>query len=186
MANCDDLLLMVFEMQETVDQQITTSEDEVKQQTRRLTYNDKLISDETLLSLSPDTLKSALSDDEYKEFMKKYPEHFIEKDVSTSESESTVSISEPESLASTETSESLSDTVHVKSESLEDTGKIPEVTDDDIEVANDIAEDNDTFDVTEMQPVKQSGFEWTTTMTVTTVVVILAILSIIGLITTIN
>ena len=186
MANCDDLLLMVFEMQETVDQQITTSEDEVKQQTRRLTYNDKLISDETLLSLSPDTLKSALSDDEYKEFMEKYPEHFIENDVSTSESESTDIISEPESLTSMETSESLSDTAQIKSESLEDTVKIPEITDDDVEVANDIVETDDTFNANEMKPVKQSGFEWTTAMTVTTVVVILAILTIIGLITTIN
>ena len=49
MANYNDLLLSVNSMQKTVDQQVSLSMDEVKQQTRRLSYDDKLISDEMLL-----------------------------------------------------------------------------------------------------------------------------------------
>lgn len=181
--NCDDLLLAVFEMQETVDQQKTESEDEVKQQTRRLTYNDRLISDETLLSLSPETLKSALSDDEYKAFMEKYPDHFISKDVSTSESESTVEVIDSKSSSTTKTSESVSDVSLVQSESFE----LPEVTDEEIEQADELVEDDSEEEsgIAEVQSVKKSGFEWTTTMTVTLIVAVLAILTIIGLIVTI-
>lgn len=178
MANCDDLLVAVFEMQEIVDQQVTISEDEVKQQTRRLTYNDKLISDETLLSLSPETLKSALSDDEYKAFMEKYPDHFIDKDISTSESESTVEVIDSKSTSTTETSELTSEASFIQSEAFE----VPEVTDDEIEQVDELVEGEPE---TEIHPVKKSGFEWTTTMTVTLIVAVLAILTIIGLIVTI-
>lgn len=179
MANYNDLLLSVNSMQQKVDLQITISEDEVKQQTRRLSYDDKLISDEMLLSLKPETLKSALSDDEYDAFLERYPDYLSESEASSSENTAgeVILSDEHDSLSSTATSESL-ESVEQASEAFND---------DDIEDV-DIDEDEieEMFDVSNIQPVKKQGFEWTPTMTVTTVAVILAILTIIGLITTIN
>lgn len=179
MANYNDLLLSVNSMQQKVDLQITISEDEVKQQTRRLSYDDKLISDEMLLSLKPETLKSALSDDEYDAFLERYPNYLSESEASSSEStaDEVILSDEHDSLNSAETSESL-EIIEQASETFKD---------DDIEDV-DIDEDEieEMFDVSNIQPVKKQGFEWTPTMTVTAVVVILAILTIIGLITTIN
>lgn len=179
MANYNDLLLSVNSMQKTVDQQVSLSMDEVKQQTRRLSYDDKLISDEMLLSLKPETLQSALSDDEYDAFLERYPDYLSESEASSSEStvDETMVSDEHDSLNSTETSESLEPVVQ-KSETFED-------VDDEIEDVDE-AEIEDIFDVSNIQPVKKLGFEWTPTMTITTVVVILAILTIIGLIKTIN
>lgn len=166
-------------MQQKVDLQITISEDEVKQQTRRLSYDDKLISDEMLLGLKPETLKSALSDDEYDAFLERYPDYLSESEASSSESTvgEVILSDEHDSLSSTATSESL-EIIERASETFKD---------DDIEDV-DIDEDEieEMFDVSNIQPVKKQGFEWTPTMTVTAVVVILAILAIIGLITTIN
>lgn len=179
MANYNDLLLSVNSMQQKVDLQITISEDEVKQQTRRLSYDDKLISDEMLLSLKPETLKSALSDDEYDAFLERYPDYLSESEASSSENtvDEVILSDEHDSLSSTATSESL-EQVTQASEAFND---------DDIEDV-DIDEDEieEMFDVSNIQPVKKQGFEWTPTMTVTAVVAILAILTIIGLITTIN
>lgn len=179
MANYNDLLLSVNSMQKTVDQQVLLSMDEVKQQTRRLSYDDKLISDEMLLSLKPETLQSALSDDEYDAFLERYPDYLSESETSSSENttDETIISDEHDSLNSTETSESLEPVVQ-KSETFED-------DDDEIEDVDE-AEIEDIFDVSSIQPVKKLGFEWTPTMTVTAVAVILAILTIIGLITTIN
>lgn len=179
MANYNDLLLSVNSMQKTVDQQVLLSMDEVKQQTRRLSYDDKLISDEMLLSLKPETLQSALSDDEYDAFLERYPDYLSESEASSSENttDETIISDEHDSLNSTETSESLEPVVQ-KSETFED-------DDDEIEDVDE-AEIEDIFDVSSIQPVKKLGFEWTPTMTVTTVAVILAILTIIGLIKTIN
>lgn len=179
MANYNDLLLSVNSMQQKVDLQITISEDEVKQQTRRLSYDDKLISDEMLLSLKPETLKSALSDDEYEAFLERYPDYLSESEASSSEStaDEVIVSDEHDSLSSTATSESL-EIIEQASETFKD---------DDIEdVEIDEDEIEEMFDVSNIQPVKKQGFEWTPTMTVTTVAVILAILTIIGLITTIN
>ena len=179
MANYNDLLLSVNSMQKTVDQQVSLSMDEVKQQTRRLSYDDKLISDEMLLSLKPETLQSALSDDEYDAFLERYPDYLSESEASSSENtvDETIVSDEHDSLNSTETSESLEPVVQ-KSETSED-------VDDEIEDVDE-AEIEDIFDVSNIQPVKKLGFEWTPTMTITTVVVILAILTIFGLIKTIN
>ena len=179
MANYNDLLLSVNSMQKTVDQQVSLSMDEVKQQTRRLSYDDKLISDEMLLSLKPETLQSALSDDEYDAFLERYPDYLSESEASSSENtaDETMVSDEHDSLNSTETSESLEPVVQ-KSETFED-------VDDEIEDVDE-AEIEDIFDVSNIQPVKKLGFEWTPTMTITTVVVILAILTIFGLIKTIN
>lgn len=179
MANYNDLLLSVNSMQQKVDLQITISEDEVKQQTRRLSYDDKLISDEMLLSLKPETLKSALSDNEYEAFLERYPDYLSESEASSSEStaDEVILSDEHDSLSSTATSESL-EIIEQASEAFND---------DDIEdVEIDEDEIEEMFDVSNIQPVKKQGFEWTPTMTVTTVAVILAILTIIGLITTIN
>lgn len=177
MANYNDLLLSVNSMQKTVDQQVSLSMDEVKQQTRRLSYDDKLISDEMLLSLKPETLQSALSDDEYDAFLERYPDYLSESEASSSEStvDETMVSDEHDSLNSTETSESQEPVIQ-ESETFKDI--------EDVEV--DEAEIEDIFDVSNIQPVKKLGFEWTPTMTVTTVVVILAILTIFGLIKTIN
>lgn len=179
MANYNDLLLSVNSMQQKVDLQITISEDEVKQQTRRLSYDDKLISDEMLLGLKPETLKSALSDDEYDAFLERYPDYLSESEASSSENtvDEVILSDEHDSLSSTATSESL-EIIEQASEAFND---------DDIEDV-DIDEDEieEMFDVSNIQPVKKQGFEWTPTMTVTAVAVILAILTIIGLITTIN
>ena len=179
MANYNDLLLSVNSMQKTVDQQVSLSMDEVKQQTRRLSYDDKLISDEMLLSLKPETLQSALSDDEYDAFLERYPDYLSESEASSSENDvdETMVSDEHDSLNSTETSESLEPVVQ-KSETFED-------VDDEIEDVDE-AEIEDMFDISNIQPVKKLGFEWTPTMTITTVVVILAILTIFGLIKTIN
>ena len=179
MANYNDLLLSVNSMQQKVDLQITISEDEVKQQTRRLSYDDKLISDEMLLSLKPETLKSALSDDEYDAFLERYPDYLSESEASSSESTvgETMVSDEHDSLSSTETSESLEQATQA-SEAFNDDDI------DDVDIDEDEIEE--MFDVSNIQPVKKQGFEWTPTMTVTAVVVILAILTIIGLITTIN
>lgn len=179
MANYNDLLLSVNSMQQKVDLQITISEDEVKQQTRRLSYDDKLISDEMLLGLKPETLKSALSDDEYEAFLERYPDYLSESEASSSENtvDEVILSDEHDSLSSTATSESL-EIIEQASEAFND---------DDIEdVEIDEDEIEEMFDVSNIQPVKKQGFEWTPTMTVTTVAVILAILTIIGLITTIN
>lgn len=181
MANYNDLLLSVNSMQQKVDLQITASEDEVKQQTRRLSYNDKLISDEMLLSLKPETLKSALSDDEYDVFLKKYPDYISESRISSSENttDKVIASDEHDSLNSTKTGESL-EPIEQASETFNDEY-------DEIEGV-DIGEDKikNVFDASSIQPVKKQGFEWTPTMTVMSVVVILAILTIIELITTIN
>lgn len=179
MANYNDLLLSVNSMQQKVDLQITISEDEVKQQTRRLSYDDKLISDDMLLSLKPETLKSALSDDEYDAFLERYPDYLSESEASSSENtvDEVIVSDEHDSLSSTETSESL-EIIEQASEAFND----DEIEDVDI----DEDEIEEMFDVSNIQPVKKQGFEWTPTMTVTAVVVILAILTIIGLITTIN
>lgn len=179
MANYNDLLLSVNSMQKTVDQQVSLSMDEVKQQTRRLSYDDKLISDEMLLSLKPETLQSALSDDEYDAFIERYPDYLSESEASSSENtvDDTMVSDEHDSLNSAETSESQEPVIQ-ESETFED-------VDDEIEDVDE-AEIEDIFDVSNIQPVKKLGFEWTPTMTVTTVVVILAILTIIGLIKTIN
>ena len=167
-------------MQQKVDLQITISEDEVKQQTRRLSYDDKLISDEMLLSLKPETLKSALSDDEYEAFLERYPDYLLESEASSSEStaDEVIISDEHDSLNSTETSESL-EIIEQASETFKDEDDIEDVEIDEDEI-------EEMFDVSNIQPVKKQGFEWTPTMTVTTVAVILAILTIIGLITTIN
>ena len=166
-------------MQQKVDLQITISEDEVKQQTRRLSYDDKLISDEMLLSLKPETLKSALSDDEYDAFLERYPDYLSESEASSSEStvDETMVSDEHDSLNSTETSESQEPVIQESEAFNDDDIEDVEVDEDEIE---------EMFDVSNIQPVKKQGFEWTPTMTVTTVAVILAILTIIGLITTIN
>ena len=181
MANYNDLLLSVNSMQQKVDLQITISEDEVKQQTRRLSYDDKLISDDMLLSLKPETLKSALSDDEYDAFLERYPDYLSESEASSSENtvDEVIVSDEHDSLNSTETSESL-EPIEQASETFKD--EYDEIEDVDI----DEDEIEEMFDVSNIQPVKKQGFEWTPTMTVTAVVVILAILTIIGLITTIN
>lgn len=166
-------------MQQKVDLQITISEDEVKQQTRRLSYDDKLISDEMLLSLKPETLKSALSDDEYEAFLKRYPDYLSESEASSSENTvgETMVSDEHDSLSSTETSESLEQATQASEAFNDDDIEDVDIDEDEIE---------EMFDVSNIQPVKKQGFEWTPTMTVTAVVAILAILTIIGLITTIN
>lgn len=166
-------------MQQKVDLQITISEDEVKQQTRRLSYDDKLISDEMLLSLKPETLKSALSDDEYDAFLERYPDYLSESEASSSEStaDEVIVSDEHDSLSSTATSESLEPVAQASEAFNDDDIEDVEIDEDEIE---------EMFDVSNIQPVKKQGFEWTPTMTVTTVAVILAILTIIGLITTIN
>lgn len=181
MANYNDLLLSVNSMQQKVDLQITISEDEVKQQTRRLSYDDKLISDEMLLSLKPETLKSALSDDEYDAFLERYPDYLSESEASSSENtvDKVIVSDEHDSLNSTATSESL-EPIEQASETFKD--EYDEIEDVDI----DEDEIEEMFDISNIRPVKKQGFEWTPTMTVTAVTVILAILTIIGLITTIN
>lgn len=179
MANYNDLLLSVNSMQQKVDLQITISEDEVKQQTRRLSYDDKLISDEMLLGLKPETLKSALSDDEYDAFLERYPDYLSESEASSSENtvDEVILSDEHDSLNSTETSESLEPVAQASEAFNDDEIEDVDIDEDEIE---------EMFDVSNIQPVKKQGFEWTPTMTVTTVAVILAILTIIGLITTIN
>lgn len=179
MANYNDLLLSVNSMQQKVDLQITISEDEVKQQTRRLSYDDKLISDDMLLGLKPETLKSALSDDEYDAFLERYPNYLSESEASSSENtaDDVIVSDEHDSLSSTATSESLKPIEQASETFKEDDIEDVDIDEDEIE---------EMFDVSNIQPVKKQGFEWTPTMTVTTVAVILAILTIIGLITTIN
>lgn len=179
MANYNDLLLSVNSMQQKVDLQITISEDEVKQQTRRLSYDDKLISDDMLLGLKPETLKSALSDDEYNAFLERYPNYLSESEASSSENttDEVIVSDEHDSLSSTATSESLKPIEQASETFKEDDIEDVDIDEDKIE---------EMFDVSNIQPVKKQGFEWTPTMTVTTVAVILAILTIIGLITTIN
>lgn len=166
-------------MQQKVDLQITISEDEVKQQTRRLSYDDKLISDEMLLSLKPETLKSALSDDEYDAFLERYPDYLSESEASSSENtvDEVIVSDEHDSLNSTATSESLEQAAQASEAFNDDEIEDVDIDEDEIEKM---------FDVSNIQPVKKQGFEWTPTMTVTAVGVILAILTIIGLITTIN
>lgn len=176
-------------MQQKVDLQITISEDEVKQQTRRLSYDDKLISDEMLLSLKPETLKSALSDDEYDAFLERYPDYLSESEALSSENtvDKVIVSDEPDSLNSTATSESL-EPIEQASETFKDEyDEYDEIEDVDID-EDEIEEDEieEMFDISNIRPVKKQGFEWTPTMTVTAVAVILAILTIIGLITTIN
>lgn len=171
-------------MQQKVDLQITISEDEVKQQTRRLSYDDKLISDEMLLSLKPETLKSALSDDEYDAFLERYPDYLSESEALSSENtvDKVIVSDEPDSLNSTATSESL-EPIEQASETFKDEyDEYDEIEDVDIEED----EIEEMFDISNIRPVKKQGFEWTPTMTVMAVAAILAILTIIGLITTIN
>lgn len=73
--NIDALLLNINDMTKSVNKQIEDSEEELRTQTRLLTFHDKLISDEMLLSLPPDVLQNSLPDDEFDEFLEKYPDY---------------------------------------------------------------------------------------------------------------
>ena len=73
--NIDALLLNINDMTKSVNKQIEDSEEELRTQTRLLTFHDKLISDEMLLSLPPNVLQYSLPDDEFDEFLAKYPDY---------------------------------------------------------------------------------------------------------------
>ena len=144
MANYNDLLLSVNSMQQKVDLQITISEDEVKQQTRRLSYDDKLISDDMLLGLKPETLKSALSDDEYEAFLERYPDYLSESEASSSEStvDETIVSDEHDSLSSTATSESLEQVTQASEAFNDDDIEDVEIDEDEIEEMFDVSNTN--------------------------------------------
>ena len=75
MSNIDNLLLNINDMTKSVDKQIEDSIEELRTQTRMLTFHDQLISDEMLLSLPPDILQNSLPNDEFDEFLEKYPDY---------------------------------------------------------------------------------------------------------------
>lgn len=75
MSNIDNLLLNINDMTKSVDKQIEDSIEELRTQTRMLTFHDQLISDEMLLSLPPDILRNSLPNDEFDEFLEKYPDY---------------------------------------------------------------------------------------------------------------
>ena len=75
MSTIDNLLLNINDMTKSVDKQIADSVEELRTQTRMLTFHDKLISDEMLLSLPPDILRNSLPNDEFDEFLEKYPDY---------------------------------------------------------------------------------------------------------------
>ena len=75
MSNIDNLLLNINDMTKSVDKQIADSVEELRTQTRMLTFHDQLISDEMLLSLPPDILRNSLPNDEFDEFLEKYPDY---------------------------------------------------------------------------------------------------------------
>lgn len=75
MSTIDNLLLNINDMTKSVDKQIADSVEELRTQTRMLTFHDQLISDEMLLSLPPDILRNSLPNDEFDEFLEKYPDY---------------------------------------------------------------------------------------------------------------
>ena len=75
MSTIDNLLLNINDMTKSVDKQIEDSIEELRTQTRMLTFHDQLISDEMLLSLPPDILRNSLPNDEFDEFLEKYPDY---------------------------------------------------------------------------------------------------------------
>ena len=87
MSNVDNLLLNINRMTKTVYKQIEDSVEELRTQTRMLTFHDQLISDEMLLNLPPDILRNSLSSDEYKEFLIKYPDYIKTYQPETEETE---------------------------------------------------------------------------------------------------
>ena len=72
-------------------------------------------------SLKPETLQSALSDDEYDAFLERYPDYLSESEASSSENDvdETMVSDEHDSVNSTETSESLKPVVQ-ESETFKD------------------------------------------------------------------
>ena len=75
--NTDNLLNMLKSIDSKVESQVSKSTEEVKSYTKRLTWHDKLITDDLLLNLEPDILKASMASDEYTEFIKKYPDYEI-------------------------------------------------------------------------------------------------------------
>lgn len=75
--NTDNLLNMLKSIDSKVESQVNKSTEEVKSYTKRLTWHDKLITDDLLLNLEPDILKASMASDEYTEFIKKYPDYEI-------------------------------------------------------------------------------------------------------------
>lgn len=73
--NTDNLLSMLKSIDSKVESQVNKSTEEVKSYTKRLTWHDKLITDDLLLNLEPDILKASMASDEYTEFIKKYPDY---------------------------------------------------------------------------------------------------------------
>lgn len=71
----DNLLNMLNSIESKVESQVNKSTEEVKSYTKRLTWHDKLITDDLLLNLEPDILKASMANDEYEEFIKKYPDY---------------------------------------------------------------------------------------------------------------
>lgn len=71
----NDLLSLINKMNSTVNSQIKSSYNEIKNQTKRLTWYDQLVSDELLLKIEPSILRSSMTEDEYIEFIKKYPDY---------------------------------------------------------------------------------------------------------------
>ena len=75
--NTDNLLNMLKSIDSKVESQVSKSTEEVKSYTKRLTWHDKLITDDLLLNLEPDILKASMASNEYTEFIKKYPDYEI-------------------------------------------------------------------------------------------------------------
>lgn len=75
--NTDNLHNMLKSIDSKVESQVNKSTEEVKSYTKRLTWHDKLITDDLLLNLEPDILKVSMASDEYTEFIKKYPDYEI-------------------------------------------------------------------------------------------------------------
>ena len=73
----DNLFNMLNSIESKVESQVNKSTEEVKSYTKRLTWHDKLITDDLLLNLEPDILKASMANDEYEEFIKKYPDYEI-------------------------------------------------------------------------------------------------------------
>ena len=160
--NTDNLLSMLKSIDSKVESQVNKSTEEVKSYTKRLSWHDKLITDDLLLNLEPDILKASMSADEYTEFIRKYPDYeinynnWLTSNKSTNKGEVNDSlINQDETLVIEQTSEKIN-------EQIDDDKVVDEFDETKImKIVNDNDNDNEVSQSTfESRSEKKSKANW--------------------------
>lgn len=156
--NTDNLLNMLKSIDSKVESQVSKSTEEVKSYTKRLTWHDKLITDDLLLNLEPDILKASMASNEYTEFIKKYPDYEINYNNWLTSKKSTNKVEVDDSLINQGETLVIEQTSEKINEHMDDVDAVNEIDETKImKIVNDDKASQSTF---KLRSEKKSKVNW--------------------------